>query len=371
MREIAVPRLNSNDDTCLLVEWSYPAGADVDAHAVIAVVETSKAAADICSDDAGIIHPIAEPGAECRVGEVIGYVFGDARERQEFLAAQPNGQSTTDGSAGPAPVLTDAARRLSERVGVSPDRLRALGKRIIREADVEALVGAPPADDAALPPRQRAIAKVVSRSHRTIPDAFVAMKVRCDELLELLRERNAKDDRMVGVPEVAIAVLAGLKPAFPTFFASVEDDDRLILPPTRTDIGVTIDVGTGLFVPVVRDAGALTAGEIADRLMEFRVKALRAAFREADLSAGQLTVSLNTDAEVLFAIPIILPPQVCVLAIGSAQPELTLDGQGQIRQHTSVTVGLSYDHRVINGRDAVEFLTAFKQAMRRPREVPL
>ena len=137
-------------------------------------------------------------------------------------------------------------------------------------------------------------------------------------------------------------------------------------PGETTDVGVTVDVGTGLFVPVVRNAAAIGLGDVADQLMDFRVKAMRKAFHEDDLAGGQITLSLNTDNDVLWAVPIILPPQVCIVSLGSVQPELTLGEDGQPRQRSCCTVGMTYDHRVINGQDAVEFLTAFKQAVERP-----
>jgi pyruvate/2-oxoglutarate dehydrogenase complex dihydrolipoamide acyltransferase (E2) component len=117
---------------------------------------------------------------------------------------------------------------------------------------------------------------------------------------------------------------------------------------------------------VVKNVG--TAEQVADRLMELRVKAVREAFHEEDLSDGQLTVSLNTDPDVIFAVPIILPPQVCMVSLGSVQAELVL-ADGQVREQHHFTAGLTYDHRVINGHDAVEFLTAFKTGIERGEQL--
>lgn len=350
MHEIVVPRLNSNDDSCILVEWSAVDGAKVEDQDPVAVVETSKASADICSEYAGIVQATVQAGAECKVGDVIGYVFPDEAARLDFLKAR---EAKTE--AGP--VLTDAARRLSESAGLTDDQLRSLGKRLIRESDIAALVDRP----AGLPARQRAIAKVVSRSHQEVPDAFVAMKVRCDAVLDHLRERE-----LIGIPEVALTVLAGLKERFPVFFSRLDEHERLVPPGAETNIGVTIDLGTGLFVPVVKNVG--TAEQVADRLMELRVKAMRETFHEDDLSDGQLTLSLNTDPDVIFAVPIILPPQVCIVSLGSVQTELVLV-EGQVHEQHHFTAGLTYDHRVINGHDAVEFLTAFKTAIERGAEL--
>ncbi|WP_371502650.1 2-oxo acid dehydrogenase subunit E2 [Kitasatospora sp. NBC_00374] len=368
MHELVVPRLNGNDDTCRLTEWPHPDGSDIAEQDPVAVVETSKAASEIYSDAAGILHALVPVGAECRIGQVIGYVFEDEPERQAFLRANPAHAADPERQDLPALTLTAAARRLSEQENLTEDQLRSLGKRIVRESDVEALVRrSAPEDSTALSPRQRAIATVVSRTHRTVPDAFVAVKVYCDDLLERLRASNAAQQEAVGLPEAVITRLAGLKPAFPVFFARMAEDERLLLPEDRTDIGVTVDVGTGLFVPVVRDAGALSSSQVADLLMEFRIKALRESFHEDDLSGGQLSVSLNTDPDVLVAVPIILAPQVCMVSIASVQTEIVLD-EGRVSPRRHFTVGLAYDHRAINGREAVAFLTALKSSVEQPQE---
>jgi 2-oxoglutarate dehydrogenase E2 component (dihydrolipoamide succinyltransferase) len=75
--------------------------------------------------------------------------------------------------------------------------------------------------------------------------------------------------------------------------------------------------------------------------------------------------------DVVVAVPIILPPQIAIVSIGSPQPELALDESGRVHERAALTVGLSYDHRVVNGRQAVEFLTAFKSGLERPHEVPV
>jgi hypothetical protein len=183
-------------------------------------------------------------------------------------------------------VLTDAARKLRDSAGVTDEQVRSLGKRLIREADIAALVGA------CLLPVHR----------REVTDAFVAVKVRCDELSTL---------------DVA-AILDELKPRFPMFFSALDEQGRPVSP-------------------------------AEDSL---------------------LTVSVNADPDVIFAVPVIRPPQVCVVSIGSVQCELVLD-DGQVRESRYVTAGLTYDHRVIDGPCAVEFLTAFKSTVEKPAEARL
>lgn len=380
MREITVPRLNGNDDTCTLVEWACADGAAVVDQAPLAVIETAKASSDIHSEGAGVLLAIAAAGTECRVGDVIGYVCTDQDERERLLGGLVDGSgrggdsgagngSGGNPAAGPSVTLTDAARRLSVEHAIPEERLHTLGKRVVREADVRALIARPTGAEA-LSPRQQAIARVVSRSHASVADAFTAVKVGCDAVLDRLRALNESADTMAGIAEVTVAVLARLRPEFPDFFSLLPDGDRLVRPGAQTHIGVTVDVGTGLFVPVVRDVGARTVREVAEAMMELRVKALRDSFTEDDLRDGQLTVSLNTDDGVLFTVPIVLAPQVCVLSVGAVQTELTVDEDGAVGRSRYLTAGLAYDHRVINGAAAVGFLTAFRAIVEQPTEVP-
>ncbi|MFI0942879.1 2-oxo acid dehydrogenase subunit E2 [Streptomyces sp. NPDC021020] len=378
MHVVEIPRLNSNDDTCRLVEWTGGDGDRVEDEATVAVVETSKAASDICSEAAGILHTVAAVGAEVRVGEVIGYVFADEDERREFLARNPAPPQVPadspagDGPADGLPVLTAPARKLSEEAGLTAADLRGIGKRLVQRSDVEALLAAAGGQRAdTLPARQQAVARAVTRAHREVPAAFVVVKVYCDALLDRLAEVNGRDGTAIGVPEAAIAALAGLRERFPLFFTLLEDGERLVPPGERTDIGITVDVGTGLFVPVVTDAGRLGPSGIADRLLEFRIAALRDAFRAEQLTGGQLSVSLHNDADVIAAVPIILAPQVCMLSLPAVQSELHLDADGRVAARRHMSVGLAYDHRLVNGRDAVAFLTAFKAALENPQEAGL
>ena len=371
MREIVVPRINTNEDSCILVEWSVVDGARVETDAAVAVVETSKATAEVYGEIGGVVQSAAAAGTECQVGEVIGWIFEDDAERERFLSSRADHAA---GGPDGGPLLTDDARALATLHGVGEERLRALGKRLIRAADVRKLVelgSALPARAARtpLPSRQRTVADVVSRAHRTIPDAFVSMRIDCGPLLDRLSAATGADATPPGLPEAMVTILASLRLSHPVFFASVTEDERVVMPGEGAHVGVTIDVGTGLFVPVVVDAGTMTVDEVADRLMEFRVKALREDFRAADLEGGQLTLSLHMDPDITAAVPIIQPPQVCVVSLTAERLELWRDERGEIRDRRCVTVGLSYDHRVVNGREAVDFLGAVRAIVQRPAEV--
>ena len=355
MLEVRVPVINANDEECELDEWLFASGDRVGAGQVIAILETSKAVFELVAETDGILEIARPVGSTCPYGSVVAYLFDSPEERADFRAPQTAGAEEL--------TLTQAARRLVEEHGLSETRLQALGKSVIRSSDVEELLAtAPPAslasgpDPSLLSRRQRAIAATVTESHRTIPTAFAQMKVECDSAQRRLEELMQKHSAILGLPEALVKTVADLAPKFPRFYARPD-----------ANVGVTFDLGRGLFIAVVRDAGAKTLAEIAEQMMDYRLKAMRDAFTVQDLTGGDITISLSVAADLVCVVPIIVPGQTCMLSLTSEQREWVpkKDGDGG-RARTVVSLGLAYDHRVINGWDAGRYLEAVKKGFEAP-----
>jgi 2-oxoglutarate dehydrogenase E2 component (dihydrolipoamide succinyltransferase) len=355
--EIAVPKLNNNDESYVLIDWLYDEGQQVPAGEPVVVVETSKATEDLPCEDGGFLHRLAAVRDECRPGQVIGMLFGTREERERYLA---QGAAADAGGTGAAPlVVTDGARELAGRHGLTDENLRGLGRTVIRRADVQRLLDGqqrPAAGDRT----QQAIAEVVSESHRSIPVAFTLARLDVSAALAAARELAARTERLVGLPDLLISAVAGLRDEFPMFFAATPDSGVGI------GIGVTIDVGQGLYIPVIHDAARLDLGEVADALMRLRVTAMRGAFRERDLIGASLSISLNTDNDIVFAQPIIVPGQVCMVSLGATMREITLGPDSTLGARQIAHVGIAYDHRVVNGREAAEFLRRIGERLAEP-----
>jgi 2-oxoglutarate dehydrogenase E2 component (dihydrolipoamide succinyltransferase) len=166
------------------------------------------------------------------------------------------------------------------------------------------------------------------------------------------------------------SAVARLHADFPLFFATLVDHASALLP-DAPHVGVTIDAGEGLYVPVIHDAARRSVKQIATRLMEYRLAALTGNFREDDLTGSNIAVTPHHDGDVTLAIPLIFPGHGCALAVTSPQAEVRLDGGldgGQIVTRTVVNIGMAYDHRLINGRDAALFLRALKALLESPEE---
>lgn len=370
MHTLVVPKTNNNDDSFVLLEWLLEDGAPVAAEQLVATVETSKATIDFHSEVAGILQRVVVAGTRCAFGTAIGYVFPSETARQAFLA---------DPGSAPAAALTDftitkVAQAMMDQHGLSVADLAGLGKKLIKKSDIEELLGRQTngangaTDTLTLSPRQITIAETVSRSHAAIPRAFLAMKVTCDAALAALSELSTQEAGMIGLTELLVKIVAGLRPQFPFCFGRLVDQTRFE-PAAVAHVGVTLDIGKGLFVPVVRDAATRSLPDIADTLMDFRIKALRNAFKETDLTGGNISISLNTEEDIVFVLPIILPDQTCMLSLNAVTTEPVLLPDQTITTRRSVILGLAYDHRVINGYEAVQFVKAIKAQIEAPAPV--
>jgi 2-oxoglutarate dehydrogenase E2 component (dihydrolipoamide succinyltransferase) len=225
--------------------------------------------------------------------------------------------------------------------------------------------GAASSDGAAvirLTQRQRAVAAVVSEAHRTIPAAFAAIKVDLTAFEAARADRISRGETPHGLVEVLVKAIAERYDDFPLFFASPGPDLSLTVAPAA-NIGVTIDVGTGLFIPVLKDAGRRPIDDLANDLMDFRVGALRQNFREEAFADEAITLSLHNDPDIVLAAPIVHPGRTCVVTLCAVRNEVRLAEDGTPVQRPCTTVAATYDHRYLNGRDAVRFLTEVKQAL--------
>jgi 2-oxoglutarate dehydrogenase E2 component (dihydrolipoamide succinyltransferase) len=357
MDEITIPKLNSTDQTYVLVEWLLPNGDRVSRGDAIARIETSKAIEDLVAGEDGYLLQRVPPGAVCRPGDVVGQVCADAAAAAATASPVPGIDATTE------PLLTMPARELVDRHGISLAAVRALGIPLVRRSDVERLMA--PGDVNVRPPKvplpahQRAVAQAVLRSHTSIPTAFTMVKVMAAEVLRRQRLWGERTRAFIGLPEFVIKAIAARRGSFPRCFAVV-NDDLTVEYFAHPHIGVSIDAGRGLFLPVVRHADTVTVADIAATLMDFRVRAQRGMLTGADLSGGAITLTLHTPPGVVLARPIVFPGQTCALSLCGLQDEVYLDGSGVARSRRFVHLGLAYDHRLVNGREAAEFLDAIR-----------
>ncbi|MFI7548976.1 2-oxo acid dehydrogenase subunit E2 [Micromonospora sediminimaris] len=363
MGDLRLPRLNATDDEYTLLEWLVGDGAPVGVGTAVALVETSKAAHELVTDVAGMLWHRLDAPATCRPGQLIATVAGgDHPQRSRSDTDAPGARSVAAGTDPVAFTVTEPARQLMARHGLTDAAIRSIGKQVVSRSDIERLVAGQPAPDAAdrvtITPAQRRIARTVSAAHREIPAAYTVAKVVADRLGRRLREQAASIGYL-GVAELVVEAIAARRAEFPLCFARPVDNEAATVRP-GAHVGVTIDVGTGLYLPVVADADTRPLRDIAADLLRFRHAAVRGGFAEADLTGSNIALTIHTDADIVHAQPLIFPEHTCALSLASMQRELTLQGDGSVTTSEYFHLGLAYDHRFINGRSAAAFLRAVK-----------
>lgn len=209
-----------------------------------------------------------------------------------------------------------------------------------------------------LPRHQLAIAAVVTRSHMQIPAGFAVAAVNVDGAAAYARAATRRLRTLIGLPELMVKAIGGLLERHPRCFAAPTDDR-----PGAANVGVTVDIGTGLYVPVLPAADRSGLREIGALLLEYRRAAIHRDFRTAQLADATITLTLATDGP-LFSRPIIFPGQVCAVSLGTTAPRVGRDSDsGEPVSFGVAHVGIAYDHRTVDDRDATAFLGALKSTM--------
>lgn len=375
MTSVRIPKFNSNDSAYVLVEWLVEDGAEVVAGQEVAQIETSKAVVELTSPDGGVLSRHLAERAECGVGDVVAELHPDRESYAREQRAAPEAAVDDQQAAADVSVLTRAARELADERGIPHDRLHALGRRVVKRGDVELLLtgggagqgesDATSVTDLPLPATQRAVAATVRESHRTVPAAFVAMKVEVTAALAHATRLSGSEQALIGLPELVVAAVASLHQRHPLCFASIVDEE-VVRTYAAAQVGVTIDTGNGLTVATVRDTATLSCAQIAHRLMELRLRSVRQNFRSQDLTGSNVVVALHNEDDVVMARPIVFPAHTCSFVLTGTLEEVVLDENGRPSRRKVVHLGLAYDHRVLNGRDATAALRELKRAIESP-----
>ncbi|GIH19620.1 2-oxo acid dehydrogenase subunit E2 [Rugosimonospora africana] len=315
-RLVVVPKLNNNDESYVLLGWLVADGAEVAAGDAVAEVETSKAVEELPAPCAGILCHEVATGAECRPGGRLAHVAAFEHDR----GSGANPPSTGAGTSGPP--------------GHEGPRVVSLGRG------------------------QQQVGTVVSRGRREIPDAFAVYQASLDAFHGVEQAVNALGGPPLELLEVVVKLVGDLRERFPNCFAQLGPGLTELHLADQAHVGVTLDAGQGLFVPVVHAVEHRTLDEIADILADYRLRALHGTFAEHQLTEANIVVSWNFEPGVILVQPVIPPGLACALAVGGAFDEWIDDGTGLPRRVRAVNLALAHDHRIVNGAEAVGFLAA-------------
>ncbi len=403
--EIKVPVLGESVTEGTIAEWLKQPGEAVAVDEPIASLETDKVAVDVPSPVAGVMsqHVVAV-GDTVEVGAVIAVIEEGASASPGAAATPAPAPAAAKGDPAPAPAASEdvpgAAQTMSPAVrravlehGVDPSTIKGTGKdgRLTKEdvlaaAQAKAKGGSAPAPaptPAPAAPAQTGGARGTERVKMTRMRQTIAKRLKaaqdnaamlttfndCDmsaviEARDKYKDLFAKkhDIRLGFMGFFAKAACLALKDV-PAVNAYIDGDE--IVYHDYVDISVAVSAPNGLVVPVIRDADKKGFARIEQDIADFGARAKAGTLTMEDMTGGTFTISNGGVFGSLMSTPIINPPQSAVLGLHRIEERPVVRG-GQIVIRPMMYLALSYDHRLIDGREAVTFLKIIKEAIEDP-----
>ncbi len=423
MAEVKVPELAESISEGSIAQWLKQPGDHVEKGEYVLELETDKVNVEIISDYTGTLSEhLAEEGDTVQVGQAIAIVDengsaaaapkAEAPKVEEAKAEPVKAEQAAPAKVAPKAeakessstqqvIASPAARKLAREKGIDLTQVPVadpLGR--VRVQDVEAASNAPAAPAApAAAPKQAPAAKQaaapvevnddrievvkMTRRRQTIAKRLVqvqseaAMLTTFNEvdLSAVMELRNRHKDSFVKTNDVKLgfmsfftkAVIGALK-KYPLLNAEIQGDH--ILKKNFYDIGVAVSTDEGLVVPVVRDADRKSFAEIEKNISDLAVKARNNKLGLSDLSGGTFTITNGGTFGSLLSTPILNAPQVGILGMHTIKTRPIAVGD-QIENRPMMYLALSYDHRIVDGKEAVGFLVAIKDMLEDPEQLLL
>ena len=401
--EIKVPPLGESVSEATIAKLFKEQGAYVEEDEVLAELETEKVTLEINAPAAGVLETLSvAEGDTVEVDRVIGNIDTSGKKSQASSSAkksssspaqsqdkknsetpQPAQQSSEDTSS--TRPYAPAAAKLSAESGVKPESGSGKDGRVTKgdmlaalQAEQQGAMASSAGNKANREERVRmsklrqSIAKRLKASQDTAAilttfnevDMSAVMAVR-SKYKELFAEKH---DAKLGLLSFFVKAAVAALQEIPSINAQIEGDE--IIYKNHYDIGVAVGTEQGLVVPVIRDVDALSFAGIENAVVEFGKKAREGKLTMDDMTGGTFTISNGGVYGSLLSTPIINPPQTGILGLHKIQ-QRPMAIQGEVKIRPMMYLALSYDHRLVDGKEAVTFLVRIKEAIEDPQRLLL
>jgi len=417
--EIKVPAVGESITSGLLGVWNKPDGAYVKVGDPIFEIETDKVTAEVVAESAGVLKHLAKAGDTVQIGQVVASIDekasapADAAPVEKKEAARAEKKEAANGAQekpsrveAAAPVaaaargknaddLSPAVRYQTEEKGVNPASITGTGKdgRILKGDVLAAAIEKPaplvggsdnvPHPPAAKPSGERTTRKKMTPLRQKIAARLLSAQQETAhlttfnevDLSNIIALRTKFQDRFVKKHENKLgfmsffvkAVVHALK-TVPAINARLDGDEVVLN--NFFDIGCAISTEKGLLVPVIRDADQLTFAGVEKAIAGYAKKARDGKIQLGDLEGGVFTITNGGVFGSLLSTPILNPPQCGILGMHTIQERpVAISGRVEIRP--MMYLALTYDHRLVDGREAVTFLATIKEVAENPAAVLL
>lgn len=401
---ITVPGVGESITEGILSRWLKPDGSTVKAGEPLFELETDKASTPVPAATSGVLKIGVSEGSTIAIGATIGAIDPEGKPAAPATASpQPAAPPSAQGNGGGSPSLSPAVRRIVAEEKVDPSRIEGTGRggRITKgdvveklaemHTSAEAKVQGPapltaPTDVAAPRPaasgpretrkrmsgiRQK-IAQRLVEAQQTAAILTTFNEADMTRVIELRAQyKDAfKNKHGVGLGFSSFFIKAAIEAlkAFPAVNGRIDGSDLVLY--NCYDIGVAVSTERGLMVPVIRDADTLSFAALEKAVAAYAAKAREGTIAVNDLQGGTFTITNGGVFGSLLSTPILNPPQSGILGMHAIQKRpVAIDDQVVIRP--MMYLALSYDHRMIDGREAVSFLVRIKECIENPERLML
>jgi len=384
--QIKVPALGESVSEATVAKWFKAVGDAVRADEPLVELETDKVTVEVPAPATGVLTDIAaDAGAVVAVGAVLGAIAEGAAAAPAAAASAPPAK------VAEAPPAMPSARKLAADAGIDTAALSGTGKggRVTKGDVVQAVQAPPPPPKPALPSGPRPKAALEERVRITRLRKRIAERLKeAQNTAAMLTTFNEVD--MTALTEVrnqykdVFEKKHGVKLGFMSFFvkacvtalkqwpavnAEIDGDDLVYK--NYYDIGVAVGTPQGLVVPVLRGADQLGFADVEKAIADLGRKARDGKLSMEDLTGGTFTISNGGVYGSLMSTPILNPPQSGILGMHKVQQRPMVMADGSIKARPMMYLALSYDHRIIDGREAVSFLVRVKECIEDPTRILL
>ena len=388
--EIKIPAVGESITSGLLSVWHKNDGDAVAAGEALFTLETDKVSTEIVAEKAGVLKIAAPAGSEVKIGEIVGTIEegGAPAKSAPVSSAQTHDDKsdarTTHGSVEPPARVQPNTSAVTIPAGVARENFEAPAAPRLSAAVAAANVSlstlsenTPPVAEGRstrkkMSPLRRKIAQQLVMAQHTA--AILTTFNECD-MSAVISLRAAQQDAFTKDHGVKLgfmsffikATVSALK-ACPAINGRMDGED--FVQNHYFDLGVAVGTERGLVVPVIRDADKKSFAEIERDLAAYAVKAREGKIKIEDLSGGVFTLSNGGIYGSLLSTPILNPPQSGILGMHKIQ-ERPIAEKGQVVIRPMMYLALSYDHRVVDGKEAVTFLIRVKDGIESPARLLL
>ena len=390
--KVVMPMLGWTMKEGTIVTWLKKEGEEVEKGEPLLEIETGKVLKDIESPGTGILRKILIPEeSTVPVTEILAIIaepqeeipdLQNMIEKAKVLLESPNAVSVEKNEERvikkhPVKIkISPAAKKIAEKNNIDLNRITGTGPngRIVRKdvfQVIEMTKYMPKVKEVIqLTGIRKMTADRLSFSYRTAVHVTITMAMNMLEMVnlrhKLLPEIEKKVQSRVTYTDMLVKVLAQTLEEYPILNSTLEDEEIKIL--ENINIGIAVDTGIGLVVPVVREANKKSLTEIALLTKKLIEKARSGNLALNEATGGTFTITNLGMFGIDQGAPIINPPEMAILGVGRiAEKPVVIDGRVEIRPMMNIT--LSFDHRVIDGALAARFLQNMKQKIEKPYEV--